>query len=80
MQQRGYVDVLIPRAGASLIQSILDNATVPFVIDGDGNCHVYVDAAADLDDGRGDRRQRQDPAAVGVQRGRVAGGALLGGG
>jgi glutamate-5-semialdehyde dehydrogenase len=49
MQQRGLVDCLIPRGGASLIRSILDNATVPFVIDGDGNCHVYVDRAADLD-------------------------------
>ncbi len=49
MQQRGLVDCLIPRGGASLIKTILDNATVPYVIDGDGNCHVYVDAAADLD-------------------------------
>lgn len=49
MQQRGLVDCLIPRGGASLIRSILDNATVPFVIDGDGNCHVYVDSAADLE-------------------------------
>ena len=39
----------IPRGGPSLIRSILENATVPYVIDGDGNCHVYVDAAADLD-------------------------------
>ncbi len=49
MQQRGFIDVLIPRGGHSLIRSILDHATVPFVIDGDGNCHVYVDAAADLE-------------------------------
>jgi glutamate-5-semialdehyde dehydrogenase len=49
MQQRGYVDCLIPRGGPTLIQSILDNATVPYVIDGAGNCHVYVDSAADLD-------------------------------
>jgi glutamate-5-semialdehyde dehydrogenase len=49
MQLRGLVDCLIPRGGRALIQSILDNATVPFVIDGDGNCHIYVDAAADLD-------------------------------
>jgi glutamate-5-semialdehyde dehydrogenase len=49
MRLRDSIDVLIPRGGPSLIQSILDNATVPFVIDGDGNCHVYVDAAADLD-------------------------------
>lgn len=48
MQQRGSIDCLIPRGGPSLIQSILDNATVPYVIDGAGNCHIYVDAAADL--------------------------------
>jgi glutamate-5-semialdehyde dehydrogenase len=48
MRQRATVDCLIPRGGPSLIRSILDNATVPYVIDGDGNCHVYVDAAADL--------------------------------
>lgn len=49
MRQRAYVDCLIPRGGPALIASILEHATVPFVIDGDGNCHVYVDAAADLD-------------------------------
>src|SRR5262245_31769912 len=48
MRQRDYVDCLIPRGGPSLIRSILDNATVPYVIDGDGNCHVYVDESADL--------------------------------
>jgi glutamate-5-semialdehyde dehydrogenase len=49
MRLRDSIDCLIPRGGPSLIKSILDNATVPYVIDGDGNCHVYVDAAADLD-------------------------------
>ena len=49
MQLTEYVDCLIPRGGPALIQSIRDNATVPVIIDGDGNCHVYVDAAADLD-------------------------------
>jgi glutamate-5-semialdehyde dehydrogenase len=49
MRLRGFIDCLIPRGGQSLIQAILDNATVPYVIDGDGNCHVYVDADADLD-------------------------------
>jgi glutamate-5-semialdehyde dehydrogenase len=48
MQLRGVIDCLIPRGGASLIAAILEHATVPFVIDGDGNCHVYVDATADL--------------------------------
>ena len=63
---------LIPRGGPSLIRSILDNATVPYVIDGDGNCHVYVDASADLGMARADRRERQDAAPVGVQRRRDA--------
>ena len=48
MQQRDFVDCLIPRGGPSLIQSIVENATVPVVIDGAGNCHAYVDASADL--------------------------------
>jgi glutamate-5-semialdehyde dehydrogenase len=49
MRLRGTIDCLIPRGGPALIRSILDNATVPYVIDGDGNCHVYVHADADLD-------------------------------
>ena len=49
MRLREYIDVLIPRGGPSLIAAILEHATVPYVIDGDGNCHVYVDAHADLD-------------------------------
>jgi len=49
MRLRGIIDCLIPRGGHSLIEAILDQATVPYVIDGDGNCHVYVDAAADLE-------------------------------
>jgi glutamate-5-semialdehyde dehydrogenase len=48
MQLQGLVDCLIPRGGRSLIASLLEHATVPYVLDGDGNCHVYVDAAADL--------------------------------
>lgn len=43
MQAKGYVDCLIPRGGPSLIQSIEENAKVPFIIDGSGNCHLYVD-------------------------------------
>jgi len=50
MQLTGYVDCLIPRGGPSLIKSIVDNAKVPVIIDGDGNCHVYVDESADLDE------------------------------
>src|SRR5439155_17376896 len=49
MRLRQYIDCLIPRGGHSLIEAVLANATVPYVIDGDGNCHVYVDDSADLD-------------------------------
>jgi len=49
MQLTDFVDCLIPRGGPALIASIREHATVPVVIDGDGNCHVYVDADADLD-------------------------------
>ena len=48
MQLREYIDCLIPRGGPSLIKSIVENAKVPYVIDGDGNCHIYVDRAANL--------------------------------
>lgn len=47
MQARGLVDLLVPRGGKALIESIEQNATIPFIIDGDGNCHVYVDRSAD---------------------------------
>jgi glutamate-5-semialdehyde dehydrogenase len=50
MRLTDVVDCLVPRGGPALIASIRENATVPVVIDGDGNCHVYVDAAADLDE------------------------------
>jgi glutamate-5-semialdehyde dehydrogenase len=49
MRLRGVIDCLIPRGGPSLIRAVLENATVPYVIDGDGNCHVYVDQSADLE-------------------------------
>jgi len=49
MRARGLVDVLIPRGGAGLIQSVVEESTVPVIETGVGNCHVYVDAAADLD-------------------------------
>ena len=49
MGLREYIDCLIPRGGPSLIASVYQHARVPYVIDGDGNCHVYVDASADLD-------------------------------
>lgn len=44
-----YLDVLIPRGGAGLIQNVVKNATVPVIETGVGNCHIYVDETADLD-------------------------------
>ena len=49
MKAKGLVDLLVPRGGAALIASIEAHATVPFIIDGDGNCHIYVDSSADED-------------------------------
>lgn len=49
MQAKKWVDLLVPRGGPGLIAAIEEQATVPFVIDGAGNCHVYVDASADLE-------------------------------
>ncbi|WP_084963043.1 glutamate-5-semialdehyde dehydrogenase [Thermoactinospora rubra] len=49
MRARGLVDVLIPRGGASLINSVVEESTVPVIETGVGNCHVYVDKDADLD-------------------------------
>ncbi len=49
MRLREWVDCLVPRGGRSLIAAVLEHATVPYVIDGDGNCHVYVDEFADLE-------------------------------
>ncbi|WP_297958930.1 glutamate-5-semialdehyde dehydrogenase [uncultured Ruminococcus sp.] len=49
MRLNGYVDVIIPRGSANLIQAVVKNATVPVIETGAGNCHVYVDSYADLD-------------------------------
>lgn len=49
MKLNQYIDVLIPRGGAGLIQSVVQNATVPVIETGTGNCHVYVDCDADLE-------------------------------
>ena len=49
MQMRGLVDLLVPRGGAGLIRSVVDNATVPVIETGAGNCHIYIDRNADLD-------------------------------
>src|SRR5699024_9722574 len=47
MTARGYVDVLIPRGGAGLINAVVEGASVPVIETGTGNCHVFVDADAD---------------------------------
>lgn len=49
MRMTDYVDVLIPRGGASLIKAVVQNSSVPIIETGTGNCHVYVDKYADLD-------------------------------
>lgn len=49
MRLNQYVDVLIPRGGAGLIRSVVENSTVPVIETGTGNCHIYIDEAADLE-------------------------------
>ncbi len=51
MKMRGLVDLLVPRGGAGLIRSVVDNATVPVIETGAGNCHIYIDRSADHDIG-----------------------------
>jgi len=49
MQLKQYVDVLIPRGGAGLIQAVVQNSTIPVIETGTGNCHIYVDQTADFE-------------------------------
>ena len=49
MQMNRYLDVLIPRGGAGLIRTVVENSTVPVIETGTGNCHIFVDASADLE-------------------------------
>ena len=49
MKMNRYVDVLIPRGGAGLIRSVVENSTIPVIETGTGNCHIYVDESADFD-------------------------------
>ena len=49
MKLSGYLDVLIPRGGAGLIKAVVNNASVPVIETGAGNCHIYIDASADAD-------------------------------
>ena len=68
MRLTDVLDCLIPRGGPSLIAAMREHARVPYVLDGDGNCHVFVDASADLDEAARDREERQDLAAGRLQR------------
>ena len=49
MKLNKYVDLLIPRGGAGLIRTVVENATIPVIETGTGNCHIYIDKDADLD-------------------------------
>ena len=49
MKLNKYIDLLIPRGGGGLIRAVIENATIPVIQTGEGNCHVYVDASADID-------------------------------
>ena len=49
MKLKEYVDVLIPRGGAGLIRSVVENSTIPVIETGTGNCHIYIDETADLE-------------------------------
>ncbi len=49
MRMNAYLDVLIPRGGAGLIRTVVENSTVPVIETGTGNCHIYVDRSADFD-------------------------------
>ncbi len=49
MKMNEYVDVLIPRGGAGLIRAVVNQATIPVIETGTGNCHIYVDESADFD-------------------------------
>lgn len=49
MKLREYVDVLIPRGGAGLIRSVVENSMIPVIETGTGNCHIYIDETADME-------------------------------
>ena len=68
MRARGLVDVLIPRGGASLIRTVVEESTVPVIETGTGNCHVYVDEQRRPRHGRRHPRQLQGAAPQRLQR------------
>ena len=80
MRANGLVDLLIPRGGAGLIQACVETATVPCIQTGTGICHIYVDAAADLEMALNILGKRQDQPALRMQRGGGMPGTPGGGG
>ena len=52
MKKKEYIDVLIPRGSASLIETVVNNSVIPVIETGTGNCHIFVDSSADLDEAR----------------------------
>ncbi|MFR2693286.1 MAG: hypothetical protein ACLTBV_23135 [Enterocloster bolteae] len=68
MRLNRYVDVLIPRGGAGLIKTVVENSTIPVIETGTGNCHIYVDASADLNMALDIIFQCQDPENRRLQR------------
>lgn len=71
MKLRGTVDLLIPRGGKSLIRSVVENATVPVIETGAGNCHIFVDESADFDTALSvaDNAKRQRPSVCNAAEG-----------
>ena len=59
MAMRQYIDVLVPRGGADLINTVIEKSKIPVIETGTGNCHVYVEEDADLGNGNSDCNQRQ---------------------
>ena len=68
MQLNQYVDVLIPRGGAGLIRSVVENSRIPVIETGTGNCHIFVDESADFDMAIDIIFNAKDPADRCVQR------------
>lgn len=71
MKMKGFIDLLIPRGGKSLIRSVVENATVPVIETGAGNCHIYFDESADFETALNviDNAKRQRPSVCNAAEG-----------
>ena len=80
MKLRGVVDLLIPRGGKNLIRSVVENASVPVIETGAGNCHVYVDESAEFDTALSvcDNAKRQRPSVCNAAEGLLVHRAVAG--